>query len=33
MTILTSEYNCDIQKLNKHIVVLEEDLATRGEAS
>jgi hypothetical protein len=33
ITILTPEYNCDIQKLNEYVVVLEEGLAARGEAS
>jgi YHS domain-containing protein len=33
LTILTPEYNCDIQKFNEHIVVLEEGLAARGESS
>jgi hypothetical protein len=33
ITILSPEYNCDIQKLNKYVVVLEEGLAARGEAS
>jgi hypothetical protein len=32
-TILSPEYNCDIQKLNEYVVVLEEGLAARGEAS
>jgi hypothetical protein len=32
-TILTPEYNCNIQKLNEYMVVLEEGLAARGEAS
>ena len=33
ITILTPEYNCDIQKVNQYVVVLEEGLAARGEAS
>jgi hypothetical protein len=33
ITILSPEYNCDIQKINEHIVVLEEGLHARGEAS
>jgi hypothetical protein len=33
ITILNPEYNCDIQKLNEYVVVLEEGLAARGEAS
>jgi hypothetical protein len=33
ITILTPVYNCDIQKLNKYVVVLEEGLFARGEAS
>ncbi len=32
-TILTPEYNCNIQKLNDYVVVLEEGLAARGESS
>jgi hypothetical protein len=30
---LTAEYNCDIQKLNEHVIVLEEGLTARGETS
>ena len=30
---MTPEYNCDIQKINQYVVVLEEGLAARGEAS
>jgi hypothetical protein len=33
ITILNPEYNCDIQKLNEYVVVLEEGLAARGESS
>jgi hypothetical protein len=33
ITILSPEYNCDIQKINEHVVVLEEGLHARGEAS
>jgi hypothetical protein len=33
ITILTPEYNCNIQKLNEHVVVLEEGLAARGKSS
>ncbi len=33
ITILTAEYNCNIQKLNEYVVVLEEGLAARGESS
>jgi hypothetical protein len=33
ITILESEFNCDIQKLNEHVAVLEEGLAARGESS
>jgi hypothetical protein len=33
IVILTPEYNCDIQKINEYVVVLEEGLAARGEAS
>jgi hypothetical protein len=33
ITILSSEYNCDIQKLYEYVVVLEEGLAAQGEAS
>jgi hypothetical protein len=33
ITILTPEYNCDIQKINEYVVVLEEGLAARGESS
>jgi hypothetical protein len=33
ITILTPEYNCDIQKLKAYVIVLEEGLAARGEAS
>jgi hypothetical protein len=33
ITILTAEYNCDIQKINEHVIVLEEGLKARGETS
>jgi hypothetical protein len=33
ITVLTAEYNCNIQKLNEYVIVLEEGLAARGEAS
>jgi hypothetical protein len=33
IVILTPEYNCNIQKINEYVVVLEEGLAARGEAS
>jgi hypothetical protein len=33
ITIRTPEYNCDIQKINEYVVVLEEGLAARGESS
>jgi hypothetical protein len=33
ITILTDEYTYDIEKINKYVVVLEERLAARGEAS
>jgi YHS domain-containing protein len=33
ITILTPEYNCNIRKLNEYVIVLEEGLAARGEAS
>jgi hypothetical protein len=33
ITILNPEYNCNIQKLNEYMVVLEEGLAACGEAS
>jgi hypothetical protein len=33
ITVLTAEYNCDIQKLNEHVIVLEEGLTARGETS
>jgi hypothetical protein len=33
ITILTPEYNCDIQKLNEYVIVLEEGLFACGEAS
>jgi hypothetical protein len=33
ITILTAEYNCDIQKINEHVIVLEEGLTARGETS
>ena len=33
ITILSPEYNCDIQKINEYVVVMEEGLAARGEAS
>jgi hypothetical protein len=33
ITILKPEYNCDIEKLNEYVVVLEEGLAARGEVS
>jgi hypothetical protein len=33
ITILTEEYNCDIEKINEYVVVLEEGLAARGESS
>jgi hypothetical protein len=29
--ILTPEYNCNIQKINDYVMVLEEGLAARGE--
>jgi hypothetical protein len=32
-TILNPEFNCDIQKINEYVVVLEEGLAARGEIS
>jgi glucan-binding YG repeat protein len=31
ITILTAEYNCEIQKINEHVIVLEEGLMARGE--
>jgi hypothetical protein len=33
ITILTPEYNCNIQKINEHVAVLEEGLHARGETS
>jgi hypothetical protein len=33
IVILTPEYNCNIQKINEYVVVLEEGLAARGESS
>ena len=33
ITVLTPEYGCNIQKLNEHVVVLEEELTARGETS
>ena len=33
ITILTDEYSCNIEKINKYVVVLEEGLAARGESS
>jgi hypothetical protein len=33
ITILTPEYNCNIEKINQYVVVLEEGLAARGETS
>jgi hypothetical protein len=33
ITILTAEYNCDIQKINEYVIVLEEGLTARGEMS
>jgi hypothetical protein len=33
ITILSPEYNYDIQKINEHVAVLEEGLHARGEAS
>jgi hypothetical protein len=33
ITILTPEYNCDIQKVNEYVIVLEEGLTARGETS
>jgi hypothetical protein len=33
ITILSDEYNCNIEKINEYVVVLEEGLAARGEAS
>jgi hypothetical protein len=33
ITILTPEYNCNVQKLNEYVVVLEEGLAAKTEAS
>jgi hypothetical protein len=33
ITILKEEYNCDIEKINEYVVVLEEGLAARGEVS
>jgi hypothetical protein len=33
ITILTPEYNCNIQKINEYVVVLEEGLHARGESS
>jgi hypothetical protein len=31
--ILSAEYNCDIQKINEYVIVLEEGLTARGETS
>jgi hypothetical protein len=31
ITVLTAEYNCDIQKLNELVIILEEGLTARGE--
>jgi hypothetical protein len=31
--ILTPEYNCNIQKINEYVMLIEEGLAARGEAS
>jgi hypothetical protein len=33
ITILTNEYNCNIKKLSRYVVVLKEGLAARGEMS
>ena len=33
ITILTEEYSCDIEKINKYVIVLKEGLAARGESS
>jgi hypothetical protein len=33
ITILKEEYNCDIEKINEYVIVLEEGLAARGETS
>jgi hypothetical protein len=33
ITILSPEYNCNIQKLNEYVIVLEEGLTARGESS
>jgi hypothetical protein len=33
ITILTPEYNCDIQKINEYVIVLGEGLTARGETS
>jgi hypothetical protein len=33
ITILKEEYNCDIEKINEYMVVLEEVLAAQGEVS
>jgi hypothetical protein len=33
ITIPTPEYNCDIQKVNEYVIVLEEGLTARGETS
>jgi hypothetical protein len=33
ITILSAEYNCDIQKINEYVIILEEGLTARGETS
>jgi hypothetical protein len=33
ITIMDPEFSCDIQKINEHVIVLEEGLAARGESS
>jgi hypothetical protein len=33
LTILSTEYNCDIQKINEYAIVLEEGLTAQGETS
>jgi hypothetical protein len=33
ITILTPEYNCDIQKINEYVILLEEGSTARGESS